>query len=70
MMHDYNKKYLENLHFDEARAIFMMLTRMIDIKSNYKNKYKNIECETCNIAENTLHQFRYNKNTIKINKEF
>ena len=26
MIHDYNNKYLENLHFDEARAIFMMLT--------------------------------------------
>ena len=26
MMHEYNKEYLENLHFDEARAIFMMLT--------------------------------------------
>ena len=49
----------------------MMITRMVEIKSNYKNKYKNIECETCNIAENTLHQFKYNKNTIKkINKEF
>ena len=26
MIPDYNHKYLENLHFDEARAIFMMLT--------------------------------------------
>ena len=57
MIHDYNNKYLENLHFDEARAIFMMLTWMIVIKSNYKN----IECETCNIEENTLHLFKCKK---------
>ena len=69
MMHDYNKKYLKNLHFDEARAIFMMLTRMIDIKSNYKNKYKNIECETCKIEENTLHLFKCKK-YLDMNKEF
>merc|ERR1711915_984680 len=68
-MYDYNKKYLENLHFDEARVIFMMLTRMIDIKSNYKNKYKNIDCETCNIEENTLHLFKCKK-YLHMNKEF
>ena len=45
----------------------MMLTRMIDIKSNHKKKYKNIKCETCNIEENTLHLFKCNLN---MNKEF
>ena len=30
---------------------------MIVIKSNYKN----IECETCNIEENTLHLFKCKK---------
>ena len=39
----------------------MMITRMVQIKSNYKNKYKNIECETCNIEENTLHLFKCKK---------
>ena len=57
-MDEYNKNYLENLHFEEARAIFMMLTRMIDVKANYKNKYKSLECETCKVEENTHHLFK------------
>ena len=43
----------------------MMLTRMIVIKSNYKN----IECETCNIEENTIHLFKCKK-YLNMNKEF
>ena len=58
MMEEYNKNYLENLHFEEARAIFMMLTRMIDVKANFKNKYKNLECDTCKVEENTHHLFK------------
>ena len=58
MMNEYNKKYLENFHFEEARAIFMMLTRMIDIKANFKNKYKNLECDVCKVEENTQHLFK------------
>ena len=60
MMNDYNKNYIENLHFEEARAIFMMLTRMIDIKSNFKNKYRNrnLECEICSLEDNTQHLFK------------
>ena len=58
MMNEYNKKYLENFHFEEARAIFMMLTRMIDVKANFKNKYKNLECEVCKVEENTQHLFK------------
>ena len=41
-MDEYNKKYLENLHFEEARAIFMMLTRMIDVKANFKTSKKTL----------------------------
>ena len=58
MMHIYNKEYIEKLHFDEARAIFMMITRMIDIKANYKNKHKSLECNTCGTEDNTLHLFK------------
>ena len=38
MVNEVNRNYLENFNFEEARAIFMMLTRMIDVKANYKNK--------------------------------
>ena len=47
MLNEVNRNYLENFHFEEARAIFMMLTRMIDVKANFKNKYRNLECEIC-----------------------
>ena len=53
MMNEVNRKYLENFNFEEARAIFMMLTRMIDVKANFKNKYRNLECEICKIEGNT-----------------
>ena len=58
MMNEYNTKYIENLNFEEARAIFMMLTRMIDVKANFKNKYRNLECEICGIEDNTQHLFK------------
>ena len=58
MMHLYNKEYIEKLHFEEARAIFMMITRMIDVKANYKNKHKSLECNTCRTEDNTLHLFK------------
>ena len=61
MMHEYNKKFIENLKFEEARAIFMMITRMIDVKANFKNKYKNLECNVCKMEDNTLHLFKCTK---------
>ena len=61
MMGEYNKKYIENLHFEEARAIFMMLTRMIDVKANFKNKHRNLECDTYLVDENIQLLFTCNK---------
>ena len=61
MMSEYRKNYIEELHFEEARAIFMMLTRMIDVKTNFKNNHKNLECETCKTEENTHHLFKCTK---------
>ena len=60
-MYEYNKNYIEKFHYEEARAIFMMITRMIDVKANYKNKYKNLECEICSVEENTEHLFKCKK---------
>ena len=39
----------------------MMLTRIIDVKANYKNKYRNLECEICKVEENTEHLFKCKK---------
>ena len=60
-MEEYNKKYMEKFHYEEARAIFMMITRMIDVKANYKNKYRNLECEICKVKENIEHLFKCKK---------
>ena len=60
-MNEISRNYLENFHFEEARAIFMMLTRMIDVKANFKNKYRNLECEMCKVEENTQHLFKCKK---------
>ena len=58
IMNEYNKRYIEKFHFEEARAIFMMITRMIDVKANYKNYYKSLESEICKVEENTNHLFK------------
>ena len=61
LMSEYRKDYIEKLDFEQARAIFMMLTRMIDVKSNFKNNHRNLECETCQTEENTHHLFKCRK---------
>ena len=38
-----------------------MIARMIDGKTNFKNKYKSLECETCKVEENTNHLFKYER---------
>ena len=37
-MYEYNKNYIQKFHYEEARAIFMMITRMIDVKANNKKQ--------------------------------
>lgn len=61
MMSEYSNEYMEKLHFEEARAIFMMLTRMIDVKTNFKNNHRNLECEICQTEEDTHHLFKCKK---------
>ena len=34
---------------------------MIDVKANFKNKYRNLECEICRVEENTQHLFKCKK---------
>ena len=47
------------MNFEDARTIFMIITDMINVKMNYKGKYKeNLKCKRCNEAdEDTLHIF-------------
>ena len=39
----------------------MMMTRMIDVKTNFKNNHRNLECETYQTVNNTHHLFKCKK---------
>ena len=43
--------YLNKLNRMEASIIFKARTRMLDIKNNYKNKYRDKTCRLCNQQE-------------------
>ena len=58
---DTTKSKEKNSIMKKAREILMMITRMIDVKANYKNKYRNLECEICKVEENTEHLFKCKK---------
>ena len=45
--------YLYKLSKEQARAIFMARTRMIKVKTNYKNMYTNTICRGCGLKEET-----------------
>ena len=47
--------YLYKLPKEQARAIFMARTRMIKVKTNYKNMYTNTICRGCGLKEETQH---------------
>ena len=49
---------------NEYKKVYMVLARMIDVKPNFKNKYKNLQCELCKVEENT--QTHLNPKDIKI----
>ena len=45
--------YLYKLPKEQARAVFMARTRMIEVKTNYKNMYTNTICRVCGLKEET-----------------
>ena len=50
------KKYLLELPFHEARAIFMLRTRMLPTKGNFKGRW-GTECTYCGNFESDIHLF-------------
>ena len=38
-----------NLSIKYKKSIFQIRTRMIDIKGNYKTKYRNFKCDACKL---------------------
>ena len=45
-----NKEYL-SIH--EAKFIFLLRTRMLDVKANFENKYRDKSCPNCETSEDT-----------------
>ena len=56
-MQNYLKSSNENLTQRDAQDIFLLRTRMFDVKSNYKNKYEVLLCEACEENEETQEHF-------------
>ena len=46
-------KYLNRLTRNQASIIFTARTRMLKVKSNYKNGHKNLNCRLCGKNEET-----------------
>ena len=45
--------YLNKLTRNQASVIFRARTRMLKVKANFRNAYKNPKCRMCNIYEET-----------------
>ena len=55
-MINHDTKYIRKENFKNARQIFMILSDMIEVKTNYKGSHKNTICEICKTKEeNTQH---------------
>ena len=49
------KDYLKQLPLSLARVVFRAKTRMLDIKTNYKNKYyENLKCHFCCVLDESF----------------
>ena len=51
-MQDYLRP-VDNISIDEAKFLFQLRTRMVDVKTNYEGKYKDLMCPACNLVEDT-----------------
>ena len=51
------KKYLTHLQFEQARAVFMLRSRMLPTKENFKGRWKSQECLYCHRLESDMHLF-------------
>ena len=59
-------QYMDILSRKEASTIFAARTRMIDVKTNYRNKYKDTKCRMCKTEEET--QKHVLENCMEINR--
>lgn len=59
MLENEARNYLLKLDFESARTIFLLESKMLDVKENYKRKYEpNLRCDICERKnEKQLHIF-------------
>ena len=43
----------DTISIDEAKFLFQLRTRMLDVRKNYEGKYKDLMCPVCNLVEDT-----------------
>ena len=51
------KKYLQELEFDEARAVFMSRYRMMPSKMNFPGRWEGTACDICGFDDTDVHVF-------------
>lgn len=51
------KRYLKETDYETAKVILEMRTGMIDVKTNYKNKYNDTICRNCEKEEETTEHY-------------
>ena len=51
------KKYLTELNFDEARAVFMIRYRMTPTKANFPGRWPGTQCNICHFEDSDEHVF-------------
>ena len=51
------RKYLSELDFLEARAVFMARFRMIPTKMNFPGRWNGVECNVCGFQDTDVHIF-------------
>ena len=47
------QKYMNTMTRKQASIIFKARTRMLDVKNNFRNKYKDTECRLCRVEKET-----------------
>ena len=61
-------KYIDELTRNQVSTIFKARTRMLKVKSNYKNGYKDLKCRICGNEEET--QKHVMEDCVTLNTEF
>ena len=54
MVQDYLRPE-DTISINEAKFLFLLRTRMLDVRANFEGKYKDLMCPACKLVEDTQH---------------